>query len=146
MGFDKQKSAGYLANHMARLFAHHLQERIKPLGIAPAQFAVLLELWQEQGLTQRDLVKRLAVEQATMANTVGRMERDGLVVRKPDPKDKRAARLYLTNKAQDVKAAATGEASGVNKLALAGLSGDEAELFLDMMRRTINALNKRNTT
>ncbi|MEO0363426.1 MAG: MarR family transcriptional regulator, partial [Pseudomonadota bacterium] len=38
MTFAKSKSAGYVANHMARLFAIGLQRRIKPLGLAPAQF------------------------------------------------------------------------------------------------------------
>ena len=36
MGFDKKTSAGYLANHMARLFARGLQEKIAPLGIVPS--------------------------------------------------------------------------------------------------------------
>ncbi len=40
------RSAGFLANHMARLFAVALQRRIKPLGLAPAQFMTLLELWE----------------------------------------------------------------------------------------------------
>ena len=76
--FDKHRSAGYLANHMARVFAHALAERIRPLGLAPGQFMTLIELWREDGLTQRDLVARLDVEQATMANTLKRMERDGI--------------------------------------------------------------------
>ena len=71
--FDRARSAGYLANHMARLFAQRLHERIRPLGLAPAQFMTLLALWEEDGLTQRDLFERLDVEQATMANTLARM-------------------------------------------------------------------------
>ena len=55
----REKSAGYLANHMARLFASGLQRRIQPLGLAPAQFMVLLELWEQDDLTQRDLVARV---------------------------------------------------------------------------------------
>ena len=80
MDFRKDESAGYLANHMARLFAIALNERIGPLGLAPAQFMTLLELWNEDGLSQKDLVQRLDVEQATMANTLSRMERDVLVL------------------------------------------------------------------
>ena len=59
MTFEKSRSAGYLANHMARLFAQHLHRRIRPLGLAPAQFMTLLELWDDDGLTQKDLVARL---------------------------------------------------------------------------------------
>lgn len=58
----REKSAGYLANHMARLFASGLQRRIQPMGLAPAQFMVLLELWEQDDLTQSDLVARIEVE------------------------------------------------------------------------------------
>ena len=40
----KTESAGYLMNHIARQFAILLGEGLKPLGIAPAQFPILLEL------------------------------------------------------------------------------------------------------
>jgi len=50
----------------------------------PAQFLALSELWGDDGLTQRELAERLGVEQATMANTLARMERDRLVERRRD--------------------------------------------------------------
>ena len=64
MAFQKERSAGFLANHMARLFANGLQQRIRPLGLAPAQFMALLALWDEDGLTQRELVQRLKIGRA----------------------------------------------------------------------------------
>ncbi|ADZ71829.1 MarR family winged helix-turn-helix transcriptional regulator [Polymorphum gilvum] len=135
-------SAGYLANHMARLFFNALAERIKPLGLAPAQFMTLLELWAEDGLTQKDLVARLDVEQATMANTLARMERDGLVVRRPHVRDKRAQSIWLTEHARTLQGPATEAARSVNALALAELSDAERAQFLSSMNRTIAALRK----
>ena len=93
MDFDKSQSPGYLINHVARLFARGLAARIKPLGITIGTFPVLLELWEEDGLTQKQLVERLDIEQATMANTLSRMERDGLIVRKKDEADGRVQRI-----------------------------------------------------
>ena len=140
MTFDKSQSAGYLANHLARLFAQGLHERIRPLGLAPAQFMTLLELWAEDGLTQADLVARLSVEQATMANTLARMERDGLIRRLPHPDDKRARRNWLTPKAVDLRAAATAAAQAQNEAALEGLTAGERQSLLDLMKRTIRAM------
>ncbi len=140
MAFDKQNSAGFLANHMARLFANALQQRIRPFGLAPAQFLVLLELWTEDGLTQKDLVERLDVEQATMANTLMRMERDGLVLRKPNPADARSQQVWLTRKARDLETPATGAAASVNADSLSGLSEDERAQFFDIVRRVIDTL------
>lgn len=140
MAFKKEASAGYLANHMARLFAQGLQQRIGPLGLSIGQFPVLLELWREDGLTQKELVTRLDLEQATMANTLARMDRDGLIRRKPHPEDGRAQLIWLTEKAKALKEPATEAARAQNALALAGLSNEERTLFLDMMARTIDAM------
>ena len=141
MDFKKAESAGYLANHMARLFANALHERIRPLGLAPAQFMTLLELWEEDGRTQKDLVRRLDIEQATMANTLKRMERDGLIIRQENPKDRRAQLIRLTEKARALQDDVTAAANAVNAIALGGLSEDERRVFIRMMTRVIGALS-----
>ncbi len=138
MDFKKNESAGYLANHMARLFANALAERIRPLGLAPAQFMTLLELWEEDGLTQKDLVRRLDVEQA---NTLKRMERDDLIVRVENPADRRAQLIRLTDKARGLQDDAIAAANAVNGIALSGLSEDERRAFIRVMARVIGALS-----
>lgn len=142
MGFDKTASAGFLANHMARLFAAGLQRRVAPLGLAPAQFMVLLELWQDDGLTQRDLVERLDVEQATMANTLARMDRDGLITRRPSETDRRARVVEITPKARAMREAAIAAAKAQNEAALAGLTGTERDELLRLMRKVIGAMKR----
>lgn len=137
MAFDKNTSAGYLINHVARVFAQALTERVRPLGLSTGPFPVLLELWREDGLTQSALVERLAVEQATIANTLARMERDGLVVRRPHPEDGRAQIVRLTAKGRALEGPATAAASEVNQEMLAGLSKRERDDFLAVMRKII---------
>tara|TARA_Y100000815_G_scaffold223482_1_gene210525 strand:- start:2157 stop:2621 length:465 start_codon:yes stop_codon:yes gene_type:complete len=140
MSFEKSTSAGYLANHMARLFARGLQRRVGPLGLAPAQFMTLLELWAEDGLTQKELVARLDVEQATMANTLTRMERDGLILRRPHPQDGRAQQIWLTDRARALQGPATEAASAQNEAALAPLTPEERASFLSLMARVTAAM------
>ena len=142
MTFKKDRSAGFLANHMARLFAAGLQERIGALGLAPAQFMALLELWEEDGLTQKELVQRLDVEQATMANTLSRMQRDGLIVRRTDPEDRRAQKIFITDKARAVKTAATEAARLQNQHALEDFSETERDQFLAYMQRAIRSMRR----
>lgn len=137
MTFDRESSAGYLANHMARLFAQGLRQRIAPLGLEPAQFMVLLVLWREDGLTQKELVERLDVEQATMANTLSRMARAGLIERHPHPTDARAKLVSATTKARALEKPATAAASAQIEDALTDLSPDERRTLLDLMRRVI---------
>ncbi|MDK3016107.1 MarR family transcriptional regulator [Pseudodonghicola sp. IC7] len=143
MTFSKDRSAGYLANHMARLFFAGLSRRIRPLGLAPAQFMVLLELWEEDGLSQADLVARLDVEQATMANTLARMARDGLIDRQPSPTDRRARLICLTARARALRPQAIAAAQAQNSEALAGLSTAEQAQFLALMKTVIATMQKR---
>lgn len=140
MEFTKDSSAGFLANHMARVFATALAHRLRPLGVAPAQFMTLIELWEHDGLTQRQLVERLDVEQATMANTLNRMERDALIERRAGPGDKRTRLIFLTDKARALRGPAIGAAKAVNADAMANLSASEAAQLLALMPRVIAGL------
>jgi len=139
MQFSKDQSAGYLVNHLARIFARGLAARIKPLGLTTGTFPALLELWDRDGLTQKQLVERLDIEQATMANTLARMERDGLVTRRKDETDGRVQRVWLTERARALQAPATAAAMEENAAALSALSTEERATLLSLMQRIIAA-------
>lgn len=138
MEFEKENSAGYLVNHMARLFAKGLQERITPLGIVIGQFPILLELWQKDGVSQRDLLEKIDVEQATLANTLSRMERDGLITRTKHPIDARAQQIWLSEDALKVRDQAYQAAHYQNEKALRVLNDAEQAQFMEFMRRIIS--------
>ena len=145
MSFDKTRSAGVLANELARLYGAELQRRLAPLGLSPAQFLALSELWAEDGQTQRALTARIGVEQATMANTLARMERDSLMARAPHPDDRRAQIVRLTEAARALETAAIGAAADVNQAVIEGLPSAERELFLSMLGRIVMAMRGRDT-
>ncbi|UWQ04128.1 MarR family winged helix-turn-helix transcriptional regulator [Aliiroseovarius crassostreae] len=140
MRFQKDISAGYLANHLARLFAKALQHRIRDLGLSVGQFPILLELWAQDGQSQKELVQKLDLEQATVANTLNRMERDGLLRRMKDPSDGRAQRIWLTDQAKALRDPAYAAANAVNAQALSGLSEDEQAQFLALTQRVVTRL------
>lgn len=135
MPFEREQSAGYLINHVARLFYEDLRKQIAPLNIVPGQFPILLALWEKDGITQTKLLQMIDVEQATMANTLKRMERDGLIQRKDHPKDARARNIFLTEKAHGLRNQAYATASAINAKALSGLSESERKDFLEYLRR-----------
>ncbi|MCV9962068.1 MarR family transcriptional regulator [Pararhizobium sp. BT-229] len=137
MAFDRMDSATYLASLLAKNFSRALQERGQKLGFAPGQFPVLLELWSEEGLTQKQLLDRLDIEQATMANTLARMERDGLILRRKHPSDKRAQQIFLTEKARAMEAEAKEAAIAADQSLFSGFRGFERELMLEYMRMAI---------
>jgi DNA-binding MarR family transcriptional regulator len=122
----RQFSLGYQVNHVARLLATALRDRIAPLGVVPGQFAQLLALYEQDGLTQNELCQLVQIEQPTMANTLARMQRDGLIQRLPDATDRRRTRVMLTERAHALHADLVGAARAVNTSATRGL--DEAEI------------------
>lgn len=126
----------------ARLLQQSLAQAQQHLGIAPAQFRILYQLWLEDGLTQKDLVERLNIEQSTMGNTLSRMERDGLIERKPHPYDGRAQLLCLTKRAQDLKDPAIENAKRVNESALSAFAEDEKEQFTALMQKLLKTLKE----
>jgi DNA-binding MarR family transcriptional regulator len=122
-----------MVNHLARQLARALHERIAPLGVVPGQFAQLLALYEDDGITQQELCEIVGIEQPTMANTLRRMERDGLVERRPHPSDGRKQLIYLTNKARDLEGPLTEAAKSVNALATAGLSETEGSTLISLI-------------
>jgi len=136
--FDRRDSLGYQVNHLARLFARALFRRLAKYDVAPGQFPLLLILWEEENLSQSEVARRLNIEQPTVANTLTRMERDGLVEIAPDPSNRRQVRVKLTEKGRGLERPLTGEARAVNAAAAAGLSATEVQVF----HRVIDALKK----
>lgn len=80
-----------------------------------------------------------AIEQITMAKALRRMERDGLVRRRPHPVHGRAQQVWLTRKARSLRDRALAAATAQNEFALAGLAADERQQFIEFMTRTIAA-------
>jgi DNA-binding MarR family transcriptional regulator len=124
-----ESSLGYLINHLARLLSLALRDRIEPYGVVPGQFAQLLALYEADGLTQAELCARVQIEQPTMANTLARMERDGLITRTPDSADQRRSLVRLTPKARRLEPDLVAAAREINALATQGLTDDQITAF-----------------
>jgi DNA-binding MarR family transcriptional regulator len=139
MDFDRRTSAGYLVNQMARIFARDLDDRLQELGLRVGAFPALLLLWEREGRTQRELVDLLDIEQPTMAATLTRMERDGLISRQKDQSDARVQLIWLTEKGRDLRGPAIAAANRVNQHALSSLDASEIAQFITYMTRVIEA-------
>ena len=136
----RAESVGYQVNHLARLMALALRDRIAAHGVAPGQFAQLLALYEEDGITQAELCVRVGIEQPTMAATLARMQRDGLVERVPDPRDGRRSLVLLTPRARALEPALLAAAQGVNDDATRGVDPAAAAAFLTAAARMITNL------
>jgi DNA-binding MarR family transcriptional regulator len=131
---------GYLVNRAARLMAQMFSRRLQRHGVALAQWAILLFLYAEDGQTQRELSRVVAIEPPTVARTIDRMVRDGLVRREPHPHDGRATRIRLTPRALALREELAVESIAGNQLAARALSAEELETLKTLLRRVIDGL------
>ncbi|STZ64039.1 Multiple antibiotic resistance protein marR [Moraxella lacunata] len=137
MTINQQNSLGYLTNMIARQFAQLIGQELAPLGLNPAYLPVLFELWDGQELTQQELTEKSSVSQATMANTLGRMERDGLIERLPNPNDARSRLIRLTSAALAKKDNCVAAAQKINNGVLEALDEQEIKAWLDIMNKVV---------
>lgn len=76
---------------------------LAPLNLSPLEFAVLQQLDLEQGRRLTDVGATVLCVKSTITRIVDRLENEGLVLRTPDPDDRRAQRLLLTPRGEVVR-------------------------------------------
>jgi DNA-binding MarR family transcriptional regulator len=76
---------------------------MSPLGLTRAQWRVIVYLHREDGLMQVDLAKLLGTGKVAVGGLVERLEKSGWVERRPDPRDGRSNRVYLTKKGRAIE-------------------------------------------
>ena len=131
--FVIEESAAHLVSLASRLFSRALQERLGRYGVSVAQWSMLLLLWEEESLTQKELSRRQQIEEPTAARTLQRMERDGLIRRVQDRDDSRKRRVVLTERGRELCGELVPAALEVNALATHGLSDDEKKRLVSLL-------------
>ncbi len=136
-GDELAKTPGHYFSRIARALARVGDVRLGALGFASAQLPVLTALKDGARLSQRDLARWAKVEQPSMAQLLGRMERDGLIRRDPDPADRRSSLIALTDAALAQVPAGREMLLQGNRDAMRGLSDAEVETLLGLLRRVL---------
>lgn len=136
--FDQRESLGFVTAQLARLVAGRLRDGLAPLGLQPAQFSALIEIAGDEGMTQKDLVTRLDVEQPGVARTLNGLEAEGWITRQT--KAGRSQGLFMTDKARSVLPEAAETAARINREALAELSRTERNMLLDQIDELVAGL------
>jgi MarR family transcriptional regulator for hemolysin len=89
-----------IARHLvltAKAMRAHFEAHLVQAGATLPFWLVLEQLSAQDGLSQRELSRRLSVEAPTLTRHIDRMEAEGLLSRTPDAKDRRVTRIHLTD-------------------------------------------------
>jgi MarR family transcriptional regulator for hemolysin len=136
----REVSAGYMTNLAARLFQRAVDDSLRELGISAGYLPVLFELGDGSEMTQTALARAVVIEQPTMAATLTRMERDGLIRRRPDPDDGRISLISLTPIAMRKVKPGEAAVAKVNARALGELRAKEREAYMAALAKIVSAL------
>lgn len=77
------------------------EQRLRGLGIAAAQYSLLISVHTEPGLTGAELARRLNVTPQAVASQVARLEGLGRLERRPHPRHRHVQELHLTDAGRD---------------------------------------------
>jgi MarR family transcriptional regulator for hemolysin len=131
---------GFWINLASRTIVRVVDARLRPHGFALSQLPVLRALAERGPLSQKELARVARVEQPTMAELLGRMERDGLVQREPNPEDRRASLTSLTRSARARFPKAAEILMASEREATAGLSEQERGTLRELLQRVVKNL------
>jgi len=120
-----------------RLLVRSMSARLAPKAIGYGQYPVLVQLWHEDGLTQKELSNRVRIEAPTMVRTLDRMERERLVIRKRSDTDRRQIHIQLTARGRALKSDLSPLAREIDQLALSGLSKADRDRLAALLGRVI---------
>jgi MarR family transcriptional regulator for hemolysin len=128
-------TVGFLLSDSARMLRRIFNMRVAPMDLTQAQWRGLAYLARNEGLNQVSLADLMEVQPITVARLIDKLVAAGLVERRPDPKDRRAQLLFLTERATPllIKMSEFGETT--NAIALSGFSAEETETLLNLLSR-----------
>ncbi|WP_018992454.1 MarR family winged helix-turn-helix transcriptional regulator [Aromatoleum toluclasticum] len=119
------------ARQMRHSFVATLHD--SPLTLARAR--VLIHLERNEGIRQVALAELLEIQPMTLVRMIDQLTSEGLVERRPDPADRRAHRLYLTESARPQLEIIAEVGVAVREKALAGMTEAERAQTIALLER-----------
>jgi DNA-binding MarR family transcriptional regulator len=128
-------SFGYLLSDVTLLFRKHFDRRAVKFGLTRAQWRATKMLYHREGLRQAELAEFLEMEPIAVGRVIDRLQAAGFVERRPDPKDRRAWRLYTTEQARVINDDMESIARELRRDATQGIDPDELRQALAVINR-----------
>ena len=109
--------------------------RLHGIDISPEQWTILLSLWEKDGVTQQELCNATFKDKPSMTRLIDNMERQHLVVRISDKRDRRTNRIHLTKTGRELENQAFVIANQTLKEALDGVPLEDLKIGQEVLRK-----------
>ncbi|PTP53665.1 MarR family winged helix-turn-helix transcriptional regulator [Vibrio splendidus] len=138
--FDRPNSFGWLVNVVANKATKDFDTELKKHGLTIALWPTMMCLWEEEGLTQRDIAAKSKVENSTTTRTLDKLEKLELVERRADPNSRRSFRIYLTEKGKALEEELIPVPVRVNKALMSELDAEEQQQMITLLKKMVAAI------
>ncbi|WP_165857251.1 MarR family winged helix-turn-helix transcriptional regulator [Marinobacter sp. JSM 1782161] len=131
---DLKPSLGGALGRLHRLWRRAITESVADLGMTESRWAVMVHLVKiGEGCSQQQLARELEIEMPSLTRTLNQLEELDLLERRPDPHDRRAHRLWLTETGRDRVALMERRILDVRAAICEGVTQQQADVFADLL-------------
>ncbi|PKH08127.1 MarR family winged helix-turn-helix transcriptional regulator [Moritella sp. Urea-trap-13] len=135
--FDRQNSFGWLLNVVANKASKDFDTELKKHGLSLALWPTLMCLWEEEGVTQREIALKSKVESSTTTRTLDKLVALALVERRDDPNSRRSFRIYLTDAGRSLKEQLLPIPLAINNNLLSSLDAQEQQQMISLLKKLV---------
>jgi DNA-binding MarR family transcriptional regulator len=149
-GLPIEKQLALLIHDVSRILRSRIDVIAAERGVTTAQWRVIANVAQCRATNQpppnqAELASMLDIEPITLSRQIDRLAAAGLIERRPDPADRRAHRLYLTENAKPLLAVFRDVGSQLMVKALDGVEPDEIAAMAKALARIRRNLTGKDT-
>ena len=130
---DPNESPGYLVRDTNIAVGKALRRRLSEYGMTLGQYYFMRALWIEEGLSQRELSRRVGTTEPTTASVLRLLEKNGLLRRVRNKRDRRTINIFPTQKGRNLKYELLRMAIHINEIATEGLSDQDIATLKRLM-------------
>jgi DNA-binding MarR family transcriptional regulator len=113
----------------------HISKQVDQFNIGSGQYVFLLALYKKDGISQEEISDHLKIDKATTAKAIKKLEKEGYVKRIIDSEDRRAFRVFLTQKAFGIRPEIHNILRNWADIISGGFSEDEKKLVSELLGR-----------
>ena len=136
----RERHLNALIHEIGQLASKLFNRKIKNVGLTRSQWHLLYLLYEHDGQTQTELADHLTMAKPPLGKIVDRLEEDGWVIRKDDPQDRRAKRVFLTQKVTPLITPLEEIVDGIGDTTTRGLTEAEVLAFKGFLENAFKNL------
>lgn len=138
--FSLNDCIGFITNTASKKLSDDFNRRLLEYRITRVNFIAIYYIGESEDISQRELSEKMDVNDSSIARLIDRMEKEELVERKRDLKDRRTIRIRLTEKGSSVRKALIPVAEKFQNDVTSGISQEELEVFNSVLEKMVKNL------